>query len=138
VPTALLKTASVGALGGIAGILMSRWHLDPAFDEEEERDLRRFTIDALLITIAAALAFANLGYDGRRWLRLATLLVFIAIILYQYIVRLPKILARRLQWERQVNPEIAKQRKWQQIYAAVGQAAGAAIGGIAIMTLLHC
>ena len=138
VPTALVKTASVGALGGVAGVLMSRWHLDPVFDAQEARELRRFTIEALLITIAAALAFATVGYSGNRWLRLATLLIFVAIILYQYIIRLPKILARRLEWERQVNPEIARQRKWQQIYAAVGQAAGAAIGGITIMTLLHC
>jgi len=138
VTAAALKTAAIGAISGIAGVLMSRMHLDPVFDEKEGQDLRRFTIHALMITIAAAIAFAIVGYDGNRWLRLSALLLFVALMVHQYCVRLPRILARRLEWERQVNPEIAKQRKWQQIYAAIGQAAGAAISGIVLMTLLHC
>lgn len=127
---------ALGALGGVAGVLMSGTHLDPPFDEQEEAERRRFTIHAVLITIAAAIAFAAVGHD--RWLRLAALFIFVTIMAHQYFVRLPRIMARRLEWERQVNPEIAKQRRWRQIYAAVGQAGAAAISGITLMTLLHC
>jgi RNA polymerase sigma factor (sigma-70 family) len=132
------QSAAIGATSGLAGVLMSRVHLDPPFDEEERIALRRFTLTALWITIAAAITFAAVGYHANRWIRLASLLTFVAIMAHQYFVRLPRILARRLEWERQVNPEIARQRKWQQIYGAVGQAASSAISGIVLMTLLHC
>ena len=134
----VVKTAAAGATGGLIGVLMSRMHLDPPFDEKERVALRSFMVTALLITIGAAITFALIGEHSNRWLRLAALLFFVAVMAHQYFVRLPKILARRLEWERQVNPEIARQRRSVQIYAAVGQAAAAAISGITLMTLLHC
>ncbi|MGZ5446412.1 MAG: hypothetical protein ACXWLY_31220 [Thermoanaerobaculia bacterium] len=54
---------------------------------------------------------------------------------YLYVFRLPRILERRMAWEKSVNPEMAKQNRRQWTWATIGRAAGAAIGGAVLMAM---
>ena len=52
---------------------------------------------------------------------ITTYFTFMAVLLYLNLVRLPKILARRMAWEREVNPELAKKHRMVQFYGIAGQ-----------------
>ena len=44
-----------------------------------------------------------------------------------YLVRLPRILQRRMEWEQSVNPGLANENRRQCMWGTMGRAAGAAI-----------
>jgi hypothetical protein len=53
-----------------------------------------------------------------------------------YALWLPRILNRRMAWERSVNPEMAKKNRRHWMWATIGRAVGAAIGGAFVMALV--
>ena len=120
------------ALGWV-GVILGMQYLDPVFDEEEGRALHRFRNTVLAVItlggIAVALSF------GSAMLLLITTQTLYLILGYLYLVRLPRILERRMAWEKSVNPELAKQTRRQWMWATIGRAAGAAIGGAVLMAM---
>jgi RNA polymerase sigma factor (sigma-70 family) len=133
----LAKSSAVGALGGIAGVLMGFVHLGEPFDDEEAAELRTFKRVAVTVMIVASVAFAIAGRAGHhRFWMVATYLLFMGVLLYLNLVRRPKILARRMAWEREVNPELAKKHRWVQFYGIAGQMVGAILAGLTLLLLL--
>lgn len=53
-----------------------------------------------------------------------------------YAFWLPRILNRRMEWERSLNPELAKKNRRQWRWATIGRAVGAAIGGAVVMAFV--
>jgi RNA polymerase sigma factor (sigma-70 family) len=144
VSTVVKAAVTASAAAGILGVFMSMLHLGAPFDEREERELRTFARAASLVMVAASICFAVAArfdtHPPRLW-ALLTLVTFLSVLGWLYGVRLPRILERRMAWEREVNPEIAAQRRWQQLYATIGQTVGAALGALAIVSLIaamHC
>lgn len=132
--TAVAKSASFGALGGIAGVFMGFVHLGEPFDEQEAMELRTFKRIAIAVMIAASIAFA--AVDRHRVWMITTYVTFLAVLLYLNLIRLPKILARRMAWEREVNPELAKKHRWVHFYGIAGQMVSAILGGLTLLSLL--
>jgi len=131
------KSSAVGALGGVVGVLMGFVHLGEPFDDEEAAELRTFKRIAIAVMVVASIAFAMAGRaDHRRFWMLSTYLTFMGVLLYLNLVRLPKILARRMAWEREVNPELAKKHRWVQFYGIAGQMVSAILAGLTLLALL--
>ena len=132
--TVIAKSSAIGAIGGIAGVLMGFVHLGEPFDDREAAELRTFKRIAIFVMIAASIAFAAAGHH-RAWMTTAYF-SFFAVLLYLNLVRLPKILARRMAWEREVNPELAKKHRWIHFYGIAGQMVGAILGGFTLLFAL--
>lgn len=143
--TGVAKAAlTASAAAGLFGVFMSMLHLGAPFDEREHRELRAFWRIVSIVMVAASICFAVAAphdtHPPRLW-SLLTLVTFVSILGWLYGVRLPSILERRMAWERQVNPKITAQRRWRQLYATLGQAAGAAVGALVVLSLIgtmHC
>lgn len=132
--SAVAKGASIGALDGIAGVLMGFIHLGGPFDDREAAELRTFKRIAIVVMIAASIAFAAAGHH-RGWM-ITMYVTFLAVLLYLNLVRLPKILARRMAWEREVNPELANKHRWIQFYGIAGQMVAAILAGLTLLFML--
>jgi RNA polymerase sigma factor (sigma-70 family) len=130
----IAKSSAIGAIGGIVGVLMGFTHLGEPFDDEEAAELRTFKRIAIAVVIVASIAFA--AADHHRIWMITTYFTFMAVLLYLNLVRLPKILARRMAWEREVNPELAKKHRLVQFYGLAGQMVGAIMGGLTLLFLL--
>jgi RNA polymerase sigma factor (sigma-70 family) len=130
----IAKSSAIGAIGGIAGVLMGFAHLGEPFDDEEAAELRTFKRIAMFVMVIASIAFAAAGHH-RVWM-ITTYFTFMAVLLYLNLVRLPKILARRMAWEREVNPELAKKHRMVQFYGIAGQMVGAIMAGLTLLFLL--
>jgi RNA polymerase sigma factor (sigma-70 family) len=131
------KTSAVGALGGVVGVLMGFVHLGEPFDDEEAAQLRTFKRIAIGVMIVASIAFAVAGrVEHRRFWMLTTYAIFTAVLLFLNFVRLPKILERRMAWEREVNPELAKKHRLVQFYGITGQMVGAILAGLTLIFLM--
>ena len=132
---ALLHSIALGGLFGWFGVFMGMKELEPFHDEQEARELRKFRdIVLAIITIGcAAIAFAS----TQSWLAsvLAIQGVYVAIF-YLYLAKLPRILERRMEWEKSLMPEAAQQTRRQWMWATLGRALGASIGGTVIMAIL--
>ncbi|HEX6096922.1 MAG TPA: sigma-70 family RNA polymerase sigma factor [Thermoanaerobaculia bacterium] len=125
------KAVFLGGALGWAGVLMGMHYLEPVFDEREGRELRRFRNTVLAVVTVGCVAVAlSLESALRLLVAVQTLYVVIG---YLYLVKLPRILERRMEWEKSVNPEIAKQNRRQWMWATIGRAAGAALGGAVLM-----
>jgi RNA polymerase sigma factor (sigma-70 family) len=120
-----------GALAGVAGILMGFTHLDPPFDDQEERALRAFRIIAIWVVLLfnAAFAAAVLLGAGRSVL-LPIFVGYVGTVLVLYLGWLRRILTRRLEWERTVNPSGANDGLFKQALAP-------ALGGASLMLSLY-
>lgn len=145
-PAAVVMSLGTAAasIGGILGVFMSMLHLGSPFDEQEKRELRAFARTASAVMVLASIALALAGHADthppRLW-TLLTLAISVSVLGWLYAIRLPRILDRRLAWEREVNAEIAAQRRWRHVYATIAQTAAAAVGALAIVSLLaagHC
>ena len=88
----------------------------------------------MLVMIIASIAFA--AADHHRVWMITTYFTFMAVLLYLNLVRLPKILARRMAWEREVNPELAKKHRMVQFYGIAGQMVAAIMAGLTLLFLL--
>lgn len=130
----IVKASAIGGVLGWFGVLMGMRYLEPTFDEQEARELRRFrNIVLAVVTIGAVAVALNSSSAMRLLVAVQTLYLALG---YLYAFRLPRILDRRMAWERSVNPETAKQSRRQWMWATIGRAVGAAIGGAVIMALI--
>jgi RNA polymerase sigma factor (sigma-70 family) len=129
----IAKGSAIGAIGGVLGVFMGFSHLGEPFDAREAAELRVFKRIAIALMIAASIAFA--AADRHRVRMIATYFTFMAALLYLNLVRLPKILARRMAWEREVNPDLAKQHRMVQFYGIAGQMVGAILAGLTLALL---
>jgi RNA polymerase sigma factor (sigma-70 family) len=152
------KSATLGAASAAAGVFMSIKHLEPFFDEEEASALRRFRTRALLTMAAGATALSTTFALTPSWHRgaddiavnmasrfqhpspLVALLLFVGAFGYLYGVQLPRILERRMAWERSVDPQAAEMTRKQWMSATMGNAVGALFGGLTLLFLIvrHC
>jgi small-conductance mechanosensitive channel len=130
----IAKSSGIGALGGILGVVMGFAHLGDPFDDREAAELRTFKRILIAVMVTASIAFA--AADHHRVQMVTTYLAFMAVLLYLNFVRLPKILARRMAWEREVNPELAKKHRLVQFYGIAGQMVGAILAGLTLLFLL--
>jgi hypothetical protein len=101
---------------------------------QEARELRNFRNIVLAAITIGAIAIALNATSA--WGLLITAQSMYLVIGCLYAFRLPRILDRRMAWERSVNPERAKQSRRQWMWATIGRAVGAAIGGAVIMAIL--
>ena len=128
---------AIGALNGIVSVWMGMKHLEPYFDEREEAELRRFRNHASIVMLVACVVYAVIPFTKPvKYWGVGSLLSFYAAVIYLCWIRLPRILERRLTWEREVNPEIARMHRRRQIWAAVSQTLGAMLGGIVLIATL--
>ena len=130
----LAKATLLGGAFGWVAVMMGMRHLQPFFDEQEERELRRFRNVVLAVVTIGAVAVTLSIHSAM--LLLVSVQSMYGILGYLYAFRLPRILDRRMAWERSVNPELAKQNRRQWMWATIGRAVGAAIGGAAVMAIL--
>ena len=130
----IVKASAIGGVLGWVGVMMGMQHLQPWFDEQEARELRGFRNIVLLVVTLGAVAIALSTSSPMRLLIAAQAMYLVIGCLYAF--RLPRILERRMQWERSVNPEVAQQSRRQWMWATIGRAVGAAIGGAVIMALI--
>lgn len=130
----IVKASAIGGVLGWFGVLMGMRYLEPWFDDQEARELRRFRNIVLTVMTLGAVAVALNSSTAMRLL-IAVQSLYLALS-YLYAFRLPRILDRRMAWERSVNPETAKQSRRQWMWATIGRAVGAAIGGAVIMALI--
>jgi RNA polymerase sigma factor (sigma-70 family) len=109
----------------ILGVIVGLRGLEPFYDAQEEREMHRFRAQSLLLMITGSL-FCALAYELEappRWFSLAPLVAFVGAVFYFYLVRLPRILARR------EDP-----RDWTR--EAAKRAAGVVFAGVTFMMLL--
>ncbi len=130
----IVKASAIGGVLGWVGVIMGMQHLQPWFDEREARELRNFRNVVLLVVTLGAVAIALSTSSAMALLVSAQTMYLIIGCLYAF--WLPRILDRRMQWERSVNPEVAKQSRRQWMWATIGRAVGAAIGGAVIMAMI--
>jgi len=130
----IAKSSGIGALGGILGVVMGFAHLGEPFDDREAVELRTFKRILIAVMIIASITFAAADHH-RAWM-ITTYLTFMTVLLYLNLVRLPKILARRMAWEREVNPDLAKKHRMVQFYGIAGQMVGAILAGLTLLLLL--
>jgi RNA polymerase sigma factor (sigma-70 family) len=130
----IAKSSAIGAFGGVLGVLMGFKHLGEPFDDQEAAELRTFKRIAMLVMVIASIAFASADHH-RVWM-ITTYFTFMAVLLYLNLVRLPKILARRMAWEREVDPELAKKHRMVQFYGIAGQMVAAIMAGLTLLFLL--
>jgi hypothetical protein len=132
---ALAKATLIGAALGWFGVLMGMNALEPVFDEREERELRRFR-NLVLTVITVGCAALGLTASSAMTL-LVVLQTLYLVLIYLYAVRLPRILERRMEYERSVDPEMAKKNRRQWMWATIGRAAVAALSGVMIMVMIQ-
>ena len=130
----IVKASAIGGVLGWFGVLMGMHYLQPWFDEQEARELRRFRNVVLAVVTIGAVAVALSASSAWPLLIAAQSMYLVIGCLYAF--WLPRILDRRMQWERSVNPEIAKQNRRQWMWATIGRAVGAAIAGAFLMAML--
>lgn len=131
--TAIAKATAIATIVGWIGVILGMHYLDPVFDEEEGRALRRFRNTTLVVITLGGIAVALSVHSAM--LILVTVQSLYLVLALLYFVWLPKILDRRMQWEKSVNPELAKQTRRQWMWATIGRAAGAAVGGAMLMAM---
>lgn len=131
---AVAKATLIGSALGWFAVMMGMNHLEPVFDEREAHELRRFR-NLLLVVVTAGSFLVALSVSSKWW-TLAAVLTIYAIIIYLHAVKLPRILERRMEWERTVNPEMAKMHRRQWMWATISRAATAAASGIVLMSIL--
>jgi RNA polymerase sigma factor (sigma-70 family) len=130
----IIKASAIGGVLGWFGVLMGLRSLSPSFDEQEALELRRFRNIVLAVVTLGAVAVALSTSSALRLL--ITVQTMYVIIGCLYAFRLPRILDRRMAQERSVNPEMAKKNRRQWMWATIGRAVGAAIGGAMIMAVI--
>lgn len=133
----LAASALPGALGGAAGVLGgSRYLLREARDNEELRGVRRFRIVATLTVVVFALGFPA-GHELTRHWRpwpVVNFVLFIAVLLVQYTVWLPRILRRRFEAEMSEDPvrAVARRRRERRT-AIIGWTLGLLFGTLGLV-----
>lgn len=133
---ALAGGATLGALGGAAGVLVAtRQLLKHARDEQERRELRRFTAANLALVAIAASSFPIVGrITSSPWGPVAVFVAFLATLALLQLRWLPKIVRRRLEAERQEDPlRYAAARRRQRRWAILGWSLGLLCGSAGLI-----
>jgi RNA polymerase sigma factor (sigma-70 family) len=133
----LAKTAGAGAIIGGLGVLMGFHHLGEPFDEREAKELKVFKIQITLVVIAGSILFPLIRESSPppHYWKLSGYVAFLAVLSLMNLVRLPKILERRMAWEREVNPEEAKKTRRAQFYGLAGQTVSGILAAMALTML---
>ena len=114
-----------------AGVLLGMRYLEPVFDEQERRELRRFRNGVLaIVTLGCPIVAMSTTSPMALLISIQSLYLILGAL---YGVVLPRILRRRSAWEQSVDPQLAAQNRRRRLWATAGRAAGAAIGGTMIM-----
>jgi RNA polymerase sigma factor (sigma-70 family) len=129
----IAKASVIGGALGWFGVLMGLRTLAPYFDEEEARSLRHFR-NVVLAIVTIGCTVVPFGVASPMRLLVTVNSIYLALAL-PYVLWLPRILRRRMEWQRSVDPEAAKKSRRQWMWATIGRAAGAAIGGAFVMAL---
>jgi RNA polymerase sigma factor (sigma-70 family) len=130
----IAKGTLAGAFVGWAGVLMGMRHLEPAFDDQESRELRRFRNSALaVVTIGCAAVAMRLPSVLLTLIAVQTLYVVVACM---YAFWLPRILERRFDALSVVDATGAAQMRRGLIRSTVARAAGTSIFGLVLMAVL--
>lgn len=130
---ALAGGATLGAIGGGAGILIaSRQLLARARDGRERRELRRFAAANLAAVAIAASGFPIAGrLSPGPWAQVGVFAAFVVALALLQLLWLPKIVRRRLEAERREDPlRYAAEKRRQRWYAILGWSLGL-LGGTA-------
>jgi RNA polymerase sigma factor (sigma-70 family) len=133
----LLGGATLGAAGGIAGVLLgARPLFARAQDEEERRGLRAFVAVSIAVTLAGA---AGLAFSDTPGEMISAFAAFYLALIGLNFLWLPRIISRRLAAERRDDPEAARQRqlrdRWLSLLGAIGGLLGG--GGGVLWAVLH-
>ena len=127
----IVKASLIGGVFGWFGVLMGMRYLEPPFDEKEARELRSFRNYVLaVVTIGCPVVAISTSSVLAMLVVLQSLYLILAVL---YGIKLPRILARRTEFERSMDPELAKRNGRRRLWATAGRAAGAAIGGTMLM-----
>ena len=95
----LLSLAAIaGGLVGALGVFVGMKKFEPFLDEREERELKGFR-NTLLATMFAASGLLWWSLEYARIWRIGAILLFFAVLAYLYLVKLPPILVRRVEYE---------------------------------------
>jgi len=132
--------AFAGAAGGIAGVVFgSRKLLREARDDQERRELRRFTAASVLAVVVCAAMFPISHQLTRApWAAVLNFAVFLASLGVLHHVWLPRIIARRLAQEMIEDPERARQRRRAERRAAIlGWSLGVGFGTLGLVLGLY-
>lgn len=131
------KAMGAGLLTGVAGVLMSSHHLGPPFDEREARELRVFhgSVLAALLAMTAAMSLIT-QLPAPRWPTLALHLLWVGGVGAFYLIRLPRILARRHAWERETDPSATERHRTIWRDGEMGRALSAGVTGGVLMLLV--
>ena len=127
------SSLAAGAFGWL-GVLLGMRYLEPAHDEKEARELRRFRNFVLaVVTVGCPIVAASATSALALLISIQSLYLVLGLL---YGVFLPRILRRRTAWEQSIDPQLAAQNRRKRLWATVGRAAGAAIGGSMVMGLV--
>ena len=126
-----------GALGGVAGVLGGSRHLQrEARDEDERRGVRQFRIVASLTVVVFALGFPvgwELTNHWRPW-PIVNFALFVATLMVQYLVWLPRILRGRFEAEMHEDPDRAlMRRRRERRTAIIGWTLGLTLGTLGLL-----
>lgn len=107
----IVKASAIGGLFGWFGVLMGMRYLQPHFDEQEARALRRFrNVVLAVVTLGCVAVPFSMTSAMRLMVTVQSLYLVIACL---YALWLPHILDRRMAWEKSVNPEMARKNRRQ-------------------------
>jgi hypothetical protein len=130
----IAKGTLLGALLGWAGVLLGMRSLEPAFDERERRQLRRFrNVVLIVVTLGCAAVAASVSSALRLLIALQSSYVVVAAL---YVVWLPRILRRRFDALHADDPAQARafRRRW--LRSMIVPAVAAALAGVMLMAVV--
>lgn len=132
-----VKGAAAGAIGGVLGVVMGMRHLGEPYDEKEAAELRAFSWQAVAVVVAGCVGMAlTASPEPPRLLSLVPMTAMLAALAYLYWIRLPRILERRIRWEEELDPEMAKLNRGERLWGLLAHTIGAVLGGLAISFIL--
>jgi RNA polymerase sigma factor (sigma-70 family) len=123
----IAKVTAIGGVFGWFGVLMGMRYLQPYFDDEEARSLRRFRNTVLAVVTLGGLGIAL--NSSTPWRIVISVQSVYCAIGGLYAFWLPRILDRMMKDQQSIDPELAKKNRRQWMWATIGRAVGAANGG---------
>lgn len=131
----LLKGSALGAIGGLAGIMIAVRRAEKAAIDDEERDgIRRYRNTSFALVLFVVAGFAASSYLRPTWAwAIGTYAIFIAGVGYLTFVQMPGVISRRMAIELASDPEAAARQKRGRIVCAIGFTAGALLGGAGLI-----
>lgn len=131
----LLQGSALGALGGLAGIMIAVRRAEKlAIDDEELAGIRRYRNISFALVLFVVAGFAASSYLRPTWAwAVGTYLIFIAGIANLTFFQMPAVISRRLALERATDPHAAARQRRNRILCALGFALGAILGSAGLL-----